>query len=68
MKAIAVFPKEKKIRLIDHPEPHITLPNQVKLKMIDVGVCGTDHEICEYKYGVPPEGSDYLILGHESLC
>lgn len=67
MKAIAVFPKEKKVRLIDHPEPTIETPTQVKLKILDVGICGTDHEICQFKYGAPPEGSDYLILGHESL-
>ncbi|MCX7125272.1 MAG: glucose 1-dehydrogenase [Gammaproteobacteria bacterium] len=67
MKAIAVFPKEKKVRLIEHPEPKIESPTQVKLKIIDVGICGTDREICEFKYGAPPQGCDYLILGHESL-
>ena len=67
MKAIAVFPKEKKVALVDHPEPKIELPQQVKLKMLEVGVCGTDREICQFKYGEPPAGSDYLILGHESL-
>ena len=35
--------------------------------MLEVGVCGTDKEICSFEYGTPPEGSDYLILGHESL-
>lgn len=67
MKAIAVFPKEQKVKLIDHPEPQIETPTQVKLKILDVGVCGTDREICEFKYGIPPAGSDYLIIGHESL-
>ncbi|OGT51284.1 MAG: hypothetical protein A3E84_04215 [Gammaproteobacteria bacterium RIFCSPHIGHO2_12_FULL_42_13] len=67
MKAIAVFPKEKKVRLIEHPEPTLETATQVKIKILEVGVCGTDREICEFKYGNPPEGSDYLILGHESL-
>ncbi|MCD6047841.1 MAG: gcd [Gammaproteobacteria bacterium] len=68
MKAIAVFPKERRVTLIDnHPEPQITSPNQVKLKIIEVGICGTDREICSFAYGTPPEGSDYLVLGHESL-
>ncbi|OGT35701.1 MAG: hypothetical protein A3F11_06350 [Gammaproteobacteria bacterium RIFCSPHIGHO2_12_FULL_37_14] len=67
MKAIAVFPNEKKVKLIDVPEPKIESPTQVKLKILDVGICGTDREICEFKYGAPPEGSDFLILGHESL-
>jgi len=67
MKAIAVFPSTKEVKLIDVPEPQIESPTQVKLKILDVGICGTDREICEFKYGTPPEGSDFLILGHESL-
>ncbi len=67
MKAIAVFPSQKKVDLIDAPEPALKGPFDVKLKMLDIGVCGTDKEICSFEYGNPPAGSDYLILGHESL-
>jgi threonine dehydrogenase-like Zn-dependent dehydrogenase len=67
MKAIAVFPGTHEIRLIDHPEPKISKPTDVKLRIIDVGVCGTDKEICAFEYGTPPDGSEYLVIGHESL-
>src|SRR6266852_2994581 len=67
MKAIAVFPDKREIRLIDHPEPKISKPTDVKLRVIEVGVCGTDKEICAFEYGTPPDGSDYLVIGHESL-
>jgi threonine dehydrogenase-like Zn-dependent dehydrogenase len=67
MKAVAVFPKTKEVKLIDHPEPAIVRPTDVKIKMLKVGVCGTDREIWEFKYGTPPPGSDYLISGHESF-
>jgi len=67
MKAIGVFPKNKEVRLVDHPEPEIQTPTQVKLKMHHVGICGTDREILAFEYGTPPKGSDYLITGHESL-
>jgi len=67
MKAIAVFPSTKQVKLIDHPEPAISAPDEVKLRMIDVGVCGTDKEIVTFQYGTPPEGSEYLVIGHESL-
>jgi glucose 1-dehydrogenase len=67
MKAVAVFPKTKEIKVIDIEVPRITEPDQVKLRMLDVGVCGTDKEICSFQYGTPPEGSDYLVIGHESL-
>jgi threonine dehydrogenase-like Zn-dependent dehydrogenase len=47
--------------------PTITAPTQVKLRMLDVGVCGTDREICAFDYGTPPAGGSHLIIGHESL-
>jgi threonine dehydrogenase-like Zn-dependent dehydrogenase len=67
MKAVAVYPSLKKIQLIDAPPPALQGPTEVKLKMLDIGVCGTDKEICSFEYGTPPAGSEYLILGHESL-
>jgi threonine dehydrogenase-like Zn-dependent dehydrogenase len=67
MKAIAVFPQARTVKLIDHLEPQITHPTQVKLRMLEVGICGTDREICRFAYGTPPEGAEYLVLGHEGL-
>jgi threonine dehydrogenase-like Zn-dependent dehydrogenase len=37
------------------------------VRVLDVGVCGTDREIISFEYGTPPDASDYLIIGHESL-
>src|SRR5262249_35989513 len=67
MKAIAVTPAQRRLDLIDQPEPGLASPRQVKLRMLDVGVCGTDREICAFGYGTPPLGSDVLVIGHESL-
>jgi threonine dehydrogenase-like Zn-dependent dehydrogenase len=67
MKAVAVFPKERAVRVIDHEEPSLGSPTEVKVRMREVGVCGTDREIVSFNYGTPPPGSDYLIIGHESL-
>jgi len=67
MKAVAVFPGTKEIKVIDLEIPRITEPDQVKVYMLDVGVCGTDKEISSFQYGTPPEDSDYLVIGHESL-
>jgi threonine dehydrogenase-like Zn-dependent dehydrogenase len=36
--------------------------------MLDIGICGTDKEICSFEYGTPPPGDDYLVIGHESLA
>ena len=67
MKAAAVYLAKKSTGLIDFEEPKITAPDQVKLRVLEVGVCGTDREICSFDYGYPQAGSDYLVLGHECL-
>ena len=67
MKAIAVTPKSREIRLIDHEPPRIASPTDVKLRMLEAGVCGTDREICAFQYGTPPSGAEQLVIGHESL-
>lgn len=67
MRAISVFPSEKEIRLIEHPPPELTDPTEARVRILEVGVCGTDRDICMFQYGTPPAGSDYLVIGHESL-
>jgi len=67
MKAGAVFPGKHKIEIVALDEPKISSPSEVKLRMLEVGVCGTDREIASFDYGTPPEGYEFLVLGHESL-
>ncbi len=37
------------------------------IRALEVGVCGTDREICEGLFGVSPGDDPFLVLGHE-LC
>jgi threonine dehydrogenase-like Zn-dependent dehydrogenase len=67
MKAIAVFPETREVKLIDHEEPEITTPTQVKLRTLEVGVCGTDKQIASFQFGAPPTGYEYLVIGHEMI-
>jgi glucose 1-dehydrogenase len=67
MRAVAVYPTQRKVQVIDHPEPKLTSATQARMRVLDVGVCGTDREIISFQYGTPPVGFDYLIIGHESL-
>ena len=67
MKAIGIFAARHEVRLVEHPEPKLSAPDEVKVRMLDIGICGTDKEICAFQYGTPPAGSDYIVLGHESL-
>src|SRR5438552_11320374 len=39
----------------------------VLVKVLRVGVDGTDKEINAAEYGAPPPGYDFLVLGHESF-
>ena len=67
MKAIKVEPKKPgTARLEDIPEPDVHY-GSVLVEAIAVGVCGTDVEIVEGKYGWAPPGKTRLVLGHESL-
>ena len=67
MKAIVVRPGERdSIHMRDMPDPPMS-PDHVLVKMLRVGLCGTDAEINHGLYGKPPDGEEYLILGHENL-
>ena len=67
MKAITVEPhKPDTAHLEDIPEPD-PRGGSVLVQAIAVGVCGTDVEIVEGKYGWAPRGKTRLVLGHESL-
>jgi threonine dehydrogenase-like Zn-dependent dehydrogenase len=39
----------------------------LRLRTLEVGVCGTDREILAFTHGTPPAGSDFLVIGHEAL-
>jgi threonine dehydrogenase-like Zn-dependent dehydrogenase len=39
----------------------------VPVRILEVGVCGTDREIVHGLFGVAPEGEDVLVLGHEMI-
>jgi threonine dehydrogenase-like Zn-dependent dehydrogenase len=67
MKAITVEPKKPgTARYEDFQEPDIR-DGSVSVEAVAVGVCGTDVEIVEGKYGWAPPGKTRLVLGHESL-
>jgi glucose 1-dehydrogenase len=71
MKAIAVHPGQpNSMHLRDVDEPRVDeIPDGrgVLVKVLRVGVDGTDKEINAAEYGDAPDGFEYLITGHESL-
>ena len=67
MRAVGVIPSKREVALFQHHTPVISAATDVKIRTIEVGICGTDREICTFAYGTPPGDSDYLVLGHEAL-
>jgi glucose 1-dehydrogenase len=71
MKAIAVFPgKPGSVHLADLRKPSVEeIPGGrgVLVRVLRVGVDGTDREINAAEYGAAPEGYGFLVIGHESF-
>jgi threonine dehydrogenase-like Zn-dependent dehydrogenase len=71
MRAIAVRPgRPGSVYLAELDKPSLEdIPNGrgVLVKVLRVGVDGTDKEINAAEYGAAPAGYDFLVLGHESF-
>src|ERR1700751_5147309 len=71
MKAISVFPgKSNSVHLADLNRPSVDeVPNGrgVLVKVLRVGVDGTDKEINAAEYGAAPAGFDFRVIGHEGF-
>jgi threonine dehydrogenase-like Zn-dependent dehydrogenase len=71
MKAITVTPRTpNSATLRDIPDPRIDDVAEgrgVLVKVLRVGLDGTDKEINAGEYGGTPPGSDFLVLGHEGF-
>src|SRR5438270_9454711 len=72
MKAVAVVPGKPNSAHLrnDVPKPKLEdVPNGrgVLVKVLRVGIDGTDKEINAAEYGASPKGFDYLITGHEGF-
>ena len=67
MKAITVEPKNPGQPGTKIFRSRTQREGSILVEAIAVGVCGTDVEIAEGKYGWAPPGKTRLVLGHESL-
>jgi threonine dehydrogenase-like Zn-dependent dehydrogenase len=67
MKAIGLVTGTTNVRLVDRPDPQIVAPDDIKLKVLRVGICGTDREETAGGRARAPEGKNELVIGHEML-
>ena len=67
MKAGVVTPgKKDSARLIEIDMPVIS-SGQTLIRMLELGIDGTDIEINRGEYGEAPSGRDFIVLGHEAV-
>jgi threonine dehydrogenase-like Zn-dependent dehydrogenase len=71
MKAIAVRPGQpNSVHLANLAKPSpsdVPGGRGVLVKVLRVGVDGTDREINAAEYGAAPDGYDFLVIGHEGF-
>jgi len=65
MQAIALVPGTTEVRIVERPEPQIEAPDDVKLRVLRVGICGTDREEAAGGRALARAGQPDLVLGHE---
>lgn len=65
MKAITLKPGTTEVSLDEVDVPDITGKNQIKMKVLQVGICGTDREEADGGRADAPIGKKKLIIGHE---
>jgi threonine dehydrogenase-like Zn-dependent dehydrogenase len=71
MKAIAVVPgRPNSVHLAELAKPSLSeVPDGrgILVKVLRVGVDGTDKEINAAEYGAAPDGFEFLVIGHEGF-
>ncbi len=67
MDALAIYPGKGSIHAIKRPIPKIEGSDQVKLQVLQVGICGTDREEVAGGRAEAPARREELVIGHEML-
>ena len=67
MKAILLTPGTTDVRLGERPEPSVDSTDDVKLQILQVGICGTDRDEAAGGRAAAAPGQTDLVIGHESL-
>jgi threonine dehydrogenase-like Zn-dependent dehydrogenase len=65
MHALALIPGTKSVRMVDRSEPQITAPDEIKLRVLQGGICGIDREEAAGGRASAPPGQTDLVIGHE---
>ena len=67
MRALRLDFDDRRLVVADHAEPAEPGAGEVRIRLVEGGVCGTDRGVAEFEFGSPPPGERSLILGHEAV-
>ncbi len=67
MRAIAIVPGTSKLSVVERPEPSVGAGDEIKLRVLEVGICGTDREEAAGGRARAAAGKNDLVIGHEML-
>jgi threonine dehydrogenase-like Zn-dependent dehydrogenase len=67
MQALVTEPGVPDSARVEDFDPGVVSVDDIAVRVLDVGVCGTDREIAHGLFGVAPDGERMLVLGHELL-
>ncbi len=67
MRAVALDYETHSLKQLDISDPEPPEPDEVLFRVLATGVCGTDRDLAEFRFGHPPPGERHLVLGHEAL-
>jgi glucose 1-dehydrogenase len=67
MKAVVLSPGTTRIRLADVPEPTVSTAEEIKVRVLRVGICGTDREEAAGGRAMAPALGGDIVIGHEML-
>ncbi len=65
MKALILNKENHQLQIKEIAEPEIQDSNQIKVEIIEVGICGTDIEMIKGGRVDFPKGKNEIIIGHE---
>jgi threonine dehydrogenase-like Zn-dependent dehydrogenase len=68
MLAITIIPQRPGSARLDEISEPQAADGAVLAQVLQIGVCGTDHEILKGAYGWAPPDRERLVIGHESLA
>src|SRR6266508_6825085 len=68
MQALVTRPGEANSPHVEDITPVDAREEELLLRTLEVGVCGTDREISEGLFGIAPDDEQSLVLGHEALA